>query len=37
MYFRNYELQKTFLDKCLKSRFSEDLWTSNMVNGIKKC
>ena len=37
MYFRNYDPLKTLLDKCLKSRISEDSSTSNMVNGIKKC
>ena len=35
MYFRTYELQKTWLDKCLKSPVSEDPLTSNMVNGPK--
>ena len=35
MYFRTYELQKTWLDKCLKSLVSEDPLTSNMVNGPK--
>ena len=37
MYLRKYELQKKFLDKCVKSRVSEDPSTSNMVNGIKQC
>ena len=36
MYLRKYEFQKTSLDKCLKSRVSEELSTSNMVNGIKQ-
>ena len=35
MYFPNYGFRKTLLDKCLKSHVSEDLSTSNMVNGIK--
>ena len=33
MYFWTYRLRKTWLDKYLKSRFSEDPSTSNMVNG----
>ena len=37
MYFRNYELRKTWLDKCLESPISEDPPTSNMVNGPKHC
>ena len=37
MYFGNYGFRKTLLDKCLKSRVSEDSSTSNMVNGIKQC
>ena len=37
MYFRNYAFRKTLLDKFLKSRVSEDLSTSNMVNGINQC
>ena len=37
MYFRKYWLQKTWLDKCLKSPVSEDFSTSNMVNGPKHC
>ena len=37
MYFRNHWLQKTWLDKCLKSPFSEDPSTSNMVNGPNHC
>ena len=36
MYFLNYGFRKALLDKCLKSRVSEDPWTSNMVNGIKQ-
>ena len=35
MHFRNYGLRMTWLDKCLKSRVSEDLYTGNMVNGPK--
>ena len=37
MYFRNYWLRKTWLDKCLKSPVSEDPLTSNMVNCPKHC
>ena len=37
MYFRNYRHQKTCLDKCLKSRVSEDLWKGSMVNRSKHC
>ena len=37
MYFRNYGFRKAFLDKYLKSRVSEDSWTSNMVNRMKQC
>ena len=33
MFFSNYRLQKTWLDKCLKSPVSEDPSTSDMVNG----
>ena len=36
MYFLNYGFRKALLGKCLKSRVSEDPWTSNMVNGIKQ-
>ena len=32
MYFRNYGLQKTWLDQCLKSPVSEDPTKSNIVN-----
>ena len=35
MYFWTYGLRNTWLDKCLKSLFSEDPSTSNMVNGPK--
>ena len=37
MYFRNYGLQKTRLDNCLKSPFSEDPSKSNIINGPKHC
>ena len=37
MYLPNYKLQKTWLDKCLKSRVSEDPFTDNMANGSKHC
>ena len=37
MYFRNYGLRKTGLDKSLKSPVSEDPSTGNMVNGQKQC
>ena len=37
MYFPKYRLRKTWLDKCLKSRLSEDLWTENMENWSKQC
>ena len=37
MYFSTYELQKTWLDKCLKSPVSEDPPRSNMVNALKHC
>ena len=37
MLFSNYRLQKTWLDKCLKSPVSEDPSTSDMVNGPKRC
>ena len=36
MYFPNYGLQKTWLNKCLKSPVSEYLWTSNMVRRAKQ-
>ena len=35
MYFRNYGLQNTWLDICLKSPVSEDPFSGNMVNGPK--
>ena len=37
MYFRNYGLGKPWLDKYLKSPFSEDPLKSNMGNGPKHC
>ena len=37
MYFRNYGLPKTWLDKCLKSPVSEYPTKSNMVNAPKHC
>ena len=37
MYFRNYGLQKTWLDQSLKSPVSDDPTKSNMVNGPKHC
>ena len=35
MYFRNYGLQKTWSDICLKSPVSEEPLRDNMVNGPK--
>ena len=37
MYFGNYGFRKTLLEKCLKSRASEDPSTSKIINGIKQC
>ena len=37
MYFPIYQLRKTWLDKCLKSCLSDDLWTENMKNWSKQC
>ena len=37
MYFRKYRLRKTWLDKWLKSRDSEDPSTDNMEKGLKHC
>ena len=37
MYFRIYGVQKTWLDKCLKSPVSEDPATSNIMYGLKHC
>ena len=35
MYFQNYRLGKTWLDKCLKSPISENTLTGNVVNRPK--
>ena len=35
--FSKLRTRKTFLDKCLKSRISEDLSKSNIVNGSRQC
>ena len=37
MYFRNYGLSKSWLDKCLKSSALDDPLTRNLVNGTKHC
>ena len=37
MYCRNYELPKSWLDKCLKSSILDKPLTSNLVNGPKHC
>ena len=37
MYVWREGLRKTWLDKCLKTQASQDLSTSNMVNGPKNC
>ena len=37
MYFGKPRLREIWLDKCLKSRVSEDSYTSNMANGYKLC
>ena len=37
MYFRNYGLRKTCLNKSLKYPVSEDTPTSGMVNRKKHC
>ena len=37
MYFRNYRLRKTWLDKCLKIPVSEDSWTVKIASGLKHC
>ena len=37
MYFQNSWIRKTSLDKCLKSRVSEDHWTDNITNGLEHC
>ena len=33
MHFQNYILQKTLLDKCLKSPIADHRWTVNMAKG----
>ena len=37
MYYRNLGPQKTSLNKCLKSRVSEDPSKDNITNGLKHC
>ena len=37
MYFLNYLLRNTLLDKWLKTHASENSSRSNMVNSSKKC
>ena len=37
MSFNNYRIRKTWLDKCLTSRVSEDPSTDNVANGWKHC
>ena len=37
MYFRNFGLRKTWLNKSLKCPLSEDLLTSNMLKRTKHC
>ena len=37
MYFRNYRLRKTWLDKRLKSPDSDEPSTDNKTNGLKHC
>ena len=37
MYFCNYGLRKTWLDKCLKSAVSQYPSTSHMENAPKHC
>ena len=37
MYFRNYGVQNTWLDQCLKSPVSKHPSKSNMVNAPKHC
>ena len=37
MCFRNYGLQKKWLDKFLKSQVPEDPLTANVANGQKLC
>ena len=37
MYFGKSRLRKIWLDKCLKSRVSEDPERDNLANGLKHC
>ena len=37
MYLRIYRLRKTCLDKCLRSSFSEDPLTGDILNKPKHC
>ena len=37
MHFMKYRLRKTWLEKCLKSRVSEDPSTDNKEYGSKHC
>ena len=37
MYFRNYRLQKRWLDKCLINPIPNDPSKSNKVSGTKHC
>ena len=37
MYYRTLGLQKTWLNKCLKSRVSGDSPIEDMANGLKQC
>ena len=37
MYFWTYGLRKTWLDICVKSSVLDDVLTSNIVNGPKRC
>ena len=37
MYFRKLGLQRTWLDKCLKSHVSDDPSRENRADGLKHC
>ena len=37
MYFPKYRLRKTWFDKCLRNRLSEDPYAENMGNWSKQC
>ena len=37
MFFRKYRLRKTWLDKSLKSRVSQEPYRENNENGSKHC